>query len=540
MRSGPDSRARAGDAPDAPAGEARARSAEDRSESEIRAARPDLDAKRRERESTQEIVLRAASAPPIVEADVEPFARFGRFGLLGRLATGGMAELLLARESVEGSAGSRYVVIKAIRGEYAEDGEFAKMFLDEGRLAMRLTHPNICTVLECGRHDGRFFMAMEYVHGRTLREVLVRAARRERPLPIPVLLRIFALVAEALDFAHRAKDSQGRKLAVVHRDVSPHNVMLRYDGVVKLLDFGVAKAEHSQHSTQSGALKGKFSYMSPEQAMGGAVDARADIFSLGVCIFEAVTGRRLFHRKAQYDTLKAILESEPPPLSSFRDDVPEGLQKIVSRALAKAPEQRYQRASELQHDLEALLTEMREVASTARIAELMEDLYGDEAQRAPALEVDDELRARFAEKAEEPAAAEGPVPASRWPLWAALAALAAALAVGGAWAALAGPDAPEAAAARGETAPEPPPPRPVAEARQPEQAHGLAAESESGSAPPASDGTLRGSEEAAQDAPPTPTEEGASPASTPATQRPPRERTGRRPRGTVIVTDPGF
>lgn len=338
---------------------------------------------------------RPTSIPP---GGPQPIAKFARFELLGRLAIGGMAEIFLARESLEvASSASRYTAIKIIRGEYAEDGDFANMFFDEGRLAMRLSHPNICTVYECGRHDGRFFMAMEFVHGQTLREVLVRAAKNKRPMPIPVLLKIFGIIAEALDFAHRAKDAGGRPLKIVHRDVSPHNVMVRYDGVVKLLDFGVAKAERSTHATETGALKGKFGYMSPEQAMSEPVDARADIFSLGVCIFEGVTGRRLFHRKAQYDTLKAILEQDPPPLSAFRDDVPEGLEAIVEKALAKDRDVRYQRAADLAHDLERLLTEMREVVGTARIAAVMEELFAEEMESGPPLDTADDIRERFAE-----------------------------------------------------------------------------------------------------------------------------------------------
>jgi len=378
-----------------------------------------------------------------------------------------MAELLLACESIEGGAGARDVAIKVIRGEFAEDGEFAKMFLNEGRLAMRLTHPNICTVYECGRHAGRFFMAMEFVHGQTLRDVLVRAAKRGQSLPVPVLMKMFAVVAEALDFAHRAKDAQGRPLHIVHRDVSPHNVMVRYDGVVKLLDFGVAKAERSSHSTESGALKGKFSYMSPEQALGHAIDSRADVFSLGVCIFESITGRRLFHRKAQYETLKATLESDPPPLSAFRDDIPDGLEKIVRRALAKKPEDRYQRAGDLHHDLEALLTEMREVVGTSRIAEVMEGLFAEEIRRGPLVDAAEDLRERYAAvvPVEEPKTLPPPPMRARAPWIAAL--VGALVLLGGSvtWLLASGDD--EGAAPADTRAASPAPPDPAAAAADP-------------------------------------------------------------------------
>ncbi len=510
-------------------------------------ARADEALRRRQSESTQEVRLRTTpSLPPSAERDAEPFARFGRFDLLGRVATGGMAEILLARESMEGATGSRHVIIKAIRGEYAEDGDFAEMFLNEGRLAMRLTHPNICMVYECGRHAGRFFIAMEYVHGQTLRDVLVRATRGELRLPIPVLLRIFALVAEALDFAHRARDSQGRKLSIVHRDVSPHNIMIRYDGVVKLLDFGVAKAEHSQHSTQSGALKGKFSYMSPEQAMGNPIDGRADVFSLGVCMFEAITGRRLFHRKAQYDTLKAILESEPPPLCAFRDDVPDRLEEIVARALAKTPEDRYQRAADLQREIEELLTDMREVASTARIAELMEEIFGEEARRPPALEVDDELRERYAPRAEPTAATLPPPPdRSKLPLVLGIAVAAVAITGAGAWVGLSGSSSTETPPAVHAHEPVPAADPPEAQVdpeptdREPEVVatpEPSAAARDDGTLPAARDPELSQHESSVPD--PEPTEE-ASPASERTRRSTSRTRTRDR-RRTVIVTDPGF
>lgn len=474
--------------------------------------------------NTQELVLRTAAPAPI-ESDAPAFARFGRFDLLGRVAVGGMAEILLARDSIEG-AGSRQVIIKAVRGEFAEDGDFAKMFLDEGRLAMRLTHPNICTVYQCGRHNGRFFIAMEYVHGHTLREMMVRAAKRGRAMPIPLLLRIFALVAEALDYAHRAKDSQGRELAIVHRDVSPHNIMIRYDGVVKLLDFGVAKAAHGQHSTESGALKGKFSYMSPEQALGDPVDSRADVFALGVCIFESVTGRRLFHRKAQYDTLKAILEVDPPPLSAFRDDVPDELEAIVKRALAKDPEQRYQRAADLAHDLEGLLGGLRAVASTARIGELMEELFQEEARRGPELEVDDDLRSRYA----EPARAV-PIGAGSSRVWIAIGSvgLLLGLGIGGALLASGGSE-------------EPTPTAPVATpdpaVRAPVETSPLV--TPIAATPLAEPGDATLCEPAPAEVAEPEREEGAFRTSS---TRPTKRRRGRgsgRARGTVIVTDPGF
>jgi serine/threonine-protein kinase len=521
---------------------------------------------RRAEHDTQELLVRSALALPPDDA-LEPLAPFGRFQLLGRVATGGMAEILLARESTEG-AGSRHVIVKVIRGELAEEGEFAKMFLNEGRLAMRLSHPNICTVYECGRHDGRFFMAMEYVHGQTLREVLLRCAERDEKLPIPVILRVFALMAEALEFAHRATDAQGRPLSIVHRDVTPHNIMIRYDGVVKLLDFGVAKAERSQHSTESGALKGKFSYMAPEHAMGTGLDARADIFSLGVCLYEAVTGRRLFHRKTQYDTLKAILESEPPPLSAFRDDVPDRLEDIVLRALAKDADTRYPTAGALQHDLEQLLAEMREVASTSRIRGVMQRLFADEASQWPKLERGD-LRERYLPAPASVTPVAAPRTPSRLPMMAAASFVLLLLVAGGGWYALSsGGEETDTASAAGtirSAAPmgepartEPPrelaaPPPSAAIERAPEPAAPPVAVTEPPTLPTptpenepnapaerATDGTLASSSPvtSARPGPRTTPRRPAEGASRPSSS--PASTTSGSRRGPVIVTDPGF
>ena len=421
-----------------------------------------------------------------------------------------MAEILLARESTEGGA-SRNVVIKVVRGEFAEEGDFAKMFLDEGRLAMRLSHPNICTVYECGRSAGKFFMAMEYVHGVTLRSVLVQAAKQRKKLPIPVLLKLFSRVAEALDFAHKVSDSRGTPLDIVHRDVSPHNIMVRFDGVVKLLDFGVAKADSTMKAdTAAGAIKGKFSYMSPEQCAGAKLDERSDIFSLGVCLFEAITGRRLFHRKAQYDTLKAIVEEQAPPLSAFRDDVPDQLEEIVARALTKDVRLRYQSAATLQHDLERLLTDLREVVSTARIGRLMEVLYADPATRTVELDTDPAIFERFAAAvkvvdpadvatrslqaaARDPAASRGEGRGRSW-LWGAVAALAVggALLVGMSLGSEGEPGAPPAAG-RDEA------PRRAAEPPAPVDVHAPAAPPSVGAAGTNGEAAAGGGEEAGAD-----------------------------------------
>ncbi len=466
-------------------------------------------------------------------------ARFGRFEILGGVASGGMADILLARESTEGS--SRHTVIKVVRGEHSENGQFAQMFLDEGRLAMRLSHPSICTVYECGHVDGRYFIAMEYVHGKPLRDLLVRSVQRKEPLPIPVLLRIFSSVAEALDFAHRARDAQGKPLEIVHRDVSPQNVMVRYDGVVKLLDFGVAKAATQIHESESGALKGKFAYMSPEQAEGGDVDARADIFALGVMLFEAITGRRLFHRKSQYATLKALLESTPPPLSQYREGVPEGLQAIIDRTLARERDERYARASDLQHDLEKVLAKRGQVVTTAHVAALMNELFGDTALQPLELDTSPSITERFPSIAPLPPPAPAAAPVEPPPPprrsragWLAVGAIALTSVGIGLGVALA-PGAPPSTATTAPTEPTPPPR--VADPPPPPP-EPPAVEAVGGGGVPSPPGDAVAPPEVLPEEPPPSTT-----ATTPrSTSRRGRRRTanGRSGGGTVIVSDPGF
>ncbi|MCC7541730.1 MAG: serine/threonine protein kinase [Deltaproteobacteria bacterium] len=306
---------------------------------------------------------------------------FGRYELLGRLALGGMAEIFLARETA--SAGeSRYLVIKRILPHVADESQFVEMFLQEARLAMRLNHPNICHVYETGQQEGAYYMAMEWVNGLGLGR-LIRRARDIGGLPLPVVARVISHVAAALHHAHRARDAKGKPLGIVHRDVSPQNVMVSYDGSVKLLDFGIAKAQALTTKTQAGWVKGKFAYMSPQQCQGEEIDARSDVFSLGVCLYEALVGRSLYHRKTQYETMKAIIDEPVPSARAARPDVPPELDAIVQKALAKKPEDRFATAGAMSDALEVFLADGRHVVSETRIAELLERLCEDEIRRGP-------------------------------------------------------------------------------------------------------------------------------------------------------------
>jgi serine/threonine-protein kinase len=320
--------------------------------------------------------------------------QFGRYEVLGRLATGGMAEIFLALERTSFGA-TRQVVIKLARASFSDTAAFDEMFMNEGRVQLVLTHPNICHVYEFGKERGRHFIAMELVNGVSLRDLVRRAHATGKQLPVSLILRVGAQVAEALDFAHRARDARSRPLQIVHRDVSPHNVMISYDGTVKLLDFGVATGHETKSTTQSGTVKGKFNYMSPEQCTSGLVDARTDVFALGVCMWEALAGRLLFKRETQYETFRAIIEEKVPPLSKIRSDVPAELDAILAQAMAKNPDDRHLTAGELQDDLENLLSKQPGLMNASRVARYVQPLFAEEIVRGPELDTSPEIFERL-------------------------------------------------------------------------------------------------------------------------------------------------
>lgn len=342
-------------------------------------------------------------------AEITPIARLGRYELLGRMAIGGMAEIYLARERFE-SLGSRQLVVKVMRLELEGQAEYHTMFLHESQVALRLSHPNICHVYECGIEEGRCFIAMEHVHGVTWRELQKRSALTGTRMPVPVIVKIAAQVAEALHSAHHTKDAAGRPLNVVHRDVSPQNVMIAFDGVVKLLDFGVAHARTERAFERSGTIQGKFGYLAPEQCLGRPVDARADVFALGVCLWEALTGRRLYKRSGDYETLNAIVHEDAPDPNERGANVPEALAAIVRRALARVPDERFQSAAELQNALERYLTDARELVTAGRIAEVVTHLAGD-AREGPELDRRPAIVSWIRARADD--ASDLPAPAAR-------------------------------------------------------------------------------------------------------------------------------
>jgi serine/threonine protein kinase len=297
------------------------------------------------------------------------------YQVLAKLATGGMAEIFLARSAGVGSV-QRYVVLKRVLRERAGDVHFMRMFLDEARLAAQLQHANIAQVFDVGKLGDSYFFTMEYVHGETVRAVLQHAHRMRRSPPIGCVLAIAAGAAAGLHHAHERIGIKGVPLGIVHRDVSPSNLMLGYDGGVKLVDFGVAKATDRVQETQSGAVKGKISYLSPEQARGAKLDRRSDLFSLGIVMWELLTVERLFKADSDFATMKAIIQKRTPPPSSRRRDVPPELDQLVLRALAKSPDDRFQTAEELGEAIEQVAVQTSSPLSAAGVSRFLRELFG--------------------------------------------------------------------------------------------------------------------------------------------------------------------
>ncbi|MFS8067201.1 MAG: serine/threonine-protein kinase, partial [Byssovorax sp.] len=285
------------------------------------------------------------------------------------LGHGGMAEVFLA--VVCGPAGfNKLLVIKQIRPQLAEEPDLLGMFLDEARLAARLNHRNVVQTNEVGQQDGRYFIAMEYLEGQPLNRVLHRF-QKVGGLPLGQRLRVVSEVLAGLHHAHEVTDYDGTPLGVVHRDITPHNIFITYDGQVKVVDFGIAKALNSSSETRSGVLKGKVAYMAPEQARGEQVDRRADLFSVGVVLWEAVTGRRLWKGVPDLTILQSLLKGEIPTPRSVNPAVPEALEAIILKCLARDREERYATALDLQADLDAHLDAQEERGSARDLGKLI-------------------------------------------------------------------------------------------------------------------------------------------------------------------------
>ena len=303
---------------------------------------------------------------------------FGKYELVSRLAAGGMAEIFLARtKSIQGF--EKYLVIKRILGHRTQDPEFVRMFLDEARVAATLDHPNIVQIYDVGHVDNEYFIAMEYLRGHNLIEIVRAGAKLgyAKP-PLEHVVSTLTQVCAGLHYAHEKRDFEGRSLEIVHRDVTPQNVVVSFDGSVKVVDFGIAKAATREVETLAGTLKGKIGYMSPEQCRGGNVDRRSDIFAVGIILFELTTGKRLYHERSDFDTLKKIIEGPVPSPRDLLPFYPAFLNAIVVRCLQKNPDDRYQTARDLHADLDAFARDNQLVTGTVPLSQYMERIYADE------------------------------------------------------------------------------------------------------------------------------------------------------------------
>ncbi|MHB8416753.1 MAG: serine/threonine-protein kinase [Myxococcales bacterium] len=283
--------------------------------------------------------------------------RFGKYELVRPLAKGGMAEVFLARQVGPGGV-TREVVVKRVLPELSVSDDFVTMFLDEARLAVRLSHPNVVQVFDFGELDGSYFLVLERLTGLTVESILTASQAPRPPVPERIAALIAAQACDGLHYVHSLPGPDGRPLRVVHRDVSPANLFVTDQGVVKVLDFGIAKAESNVMRTQVGMVKGKVAYMAPEQLRQQPLDARADVFALGAVLHELLAGARLFRRKEPLAAMRAILKEPIPSPSAGRPGLSPKLSAVAMRALARAPDERYPSAAAMRADLDLFLAEL--------------------------------------------------------------------------------------------------------------------------------------------------------------------------------------
>ena len=303
--------------------------------------------------------------------------KLGQYTLLDKIAQGGMAEVFKAKTR-DARSMERLVVIKRILPHIAANPEYVEMLIDEAKIAVHFTHGNIAQVYDLGRTGEDYFIVMEYVDGKTLSQIFRALNEREQRIPIDILLYCIIELCHGLSYIHRKKGPNGVPLGVVHRDISPQNIILSYAGNIKIIDFGVARADFIEGKTEDGVLKGKFAYMSPEQTKAGPLDNRSDIFSTGILLWELATGQRLFKRKNHKDTVKAVQKGKFDLPSKIRLDLPKEVDTVIKRALAKAPRARYSDAIEMAEDLEKILFKINPNFRPIAAAKFLYKLFGPE------------------------------------------------------------------------------------------------------------------------------------------------------------------
>ena len=322
-------------------------------------------------------VLAPEQPARVEEEEVVDGVKFGQYVLVEKIATGGMAEVWKARmRGVEGF--QKIVAIKKILPHLSDNQDFIEMFVDEAKLAAQLNHNNIIHIYDLGKIQSSYYIAMEYIDGFDLKTILRRAEERGNPMEPQLALFIASKVASALDYAHRKRDFDEREMGLVHRDVSPQNVLISQEGDIKLCDFGIAKAASKASHTQAGALKGKLQYMAPEQAWGRSIDRRSDIFALATVLFEMLTGRKLFSGDNELSILEQVREARVTAPSLFNDEVTPEIDKVVIKALQKDPANRYQTAGEMARDIDAILYSFRPTPTSADLAIFMHRISSPE------------------------------------------------------------------------------------------------------------------------------------------------------------------
>jgi serine/threonine-protein kinase len=310
-------------------------------------------------------------------APEERAQKLDRFELIAELAVGGMGAVYLAR--LGGAGGfQRLYAIKLLHEHLAKNEDFVSMFLDEARLAARIHHPNVVPIVEIGTTEAGYYLVMEYIEGDTVWHLFNRGAKANKAVPLRIAIRVALDALAGLQAAHDLHDDDGRPLELVHRDVSPHNIMVGVDGVARITDFGIARAATRLAVTQSGQLKGKLAYMAPEQARSEVVDRRADVFAMGICLWEMLAQKRLFKAEFEAETLNKLLYEPITPLRSIRDDVPAEIEAVCLKALTRDPDKRYATAAEFADALEHAAKQHDLIGTKREVSAAVEDVLGDE------------------------------------------------------------------------------------------------------------------------------------------------------------------
>jgi serine/threonine protein kinase len=305
---------------------------------------------------------------------------FGKYYLLERVSVGGMAEVFKAKAfGIEGF--EKILAVKRILPTMAEDEDFIAMFIDEAKICGQLSHPNVCQIYELGCIDDTHFIAMEYIHGKDVLQIQNRFRKMRQAMPPQMAAYISSKMCEGLDYAHRKKNANGELLNIIHRDVSPQNILVAYEGEVKVIDFGIAKAANRSNKTQAGILKGKFGYMSPEQVRGLPLDRRSDVFAVGTVLYEMLTAERLFVGESDFSTLEKVRNVDVQLPSVLNPKIPKQLEEITMKALAKSSEERYQWANDMADDLNRFLMSQEPMYSAKRLAHWMKTTFADDLAR---------------------------------------------------------------------------------------------------------------------------------------------------------------